>query len=205
MSIANYTELKQAIADWLQKKDLYPIIPQLINLGEACIARDVRTREQMVRQCVSISTEYFDAPARILELRNVQINTNPIRRLRYLTPEEMDTLRPYSTSGKPEFYTIIGDEFQVKPVPDSTYTFEIAFFQRYQALEASPTNWLLTNHPDVYLYAALKHAAPFLVNDERAPLFIQLYQHAVDTLNASEKKARYSGSALLMRSDRGNP
>lgn len=43
--ISDYSTLKQGIADWLARADLTGAIPTFIQLAEARINRDVRTRQ----------------------------------------------------------------------------------------------------------------------------------------------------------------
>jgi len=206
MSISTYAELKTAVANWLDRTDLTSRIPEFITIAEAAIGRDIRVRQMEKRATASISTEYADMPTDFIEQRNIQLNTSSQERLKYLTPEQMDMYYPNQTAGQPKVYTIIGTEFQFKPVPDTAYTVEIAYFARFAALSgANDTNWLLTNAPEVYLYGALVGAKAFLDDDSRIVKWAQLYQAAVDGMNGQDKRARYSGAALRMQSDVGDP
>ena len=206
MSIATYSELKTAVANWLDRSDLTTYIPDYITMAEAAIGRDLRIRQMEGRKTASISTEYVDIPTDFIEARNIQLNTTEQKRLKYVTPEQMDQFHPEQTTGEPKYYTIIGTEFQFKPIPDTSYTVEIAYYARFAALSgANDTNWLLTNMPEIYLYASLVQASPFLRDDDRVPLFATLYQSAVDSVNKQDKTARYSGATLRMQTDIGDP
>lgn len=209
MSISNYGELKTAVENWLKASDLTSRIPEFITIAESMISQDVRVRDMVTRTTFTMSSEYTDISAnlpRFLEMRNLQLNTSPTRRLRYVTPEQIDTLYASNGSGKPQVYTIIGDEIQAKPIADSSYTAEAAYYQRYAAFSSdSDENWLLTNHPQIYLYASLIAAEPFLWNDERLPIWSRMYKGEVIAVNSAEKRGQYSGSALVQRADTGNP
>jgi hypothetical protein len=206
MAITTYGELKTAVASWLNRSDLTSQIPDFITLAEANIARDVRARAMEKRVTAAVSSQYEALPADLLELRNVQLNTDPVRRLRYMTPEQLDTTYASSATGKPQAYTIFGSEIQFAPIPDGEYTAELAYFYRPAAFSAdTDTNSLLTSHPGLYLYAALVAAEPFIQNDERVGVWAALYRQEVDAINRSDRQARYSGSALVVRNDTGNP
>lgn len=206
MSISNLGELKTAVKDWLNRTDIDSKIEDIIDLTQSKIDRDVKVREMNVRTTASVSTEYFDLPNDYQEMRNIQLNTNPIRRLRILTPEQIDTTHASSSSGIPEFYTIHGDEVQIKPAPDSTYTLEISYVAKLTRLVADAgTNWLLTNHPDIYLYCALYHAAVYRKDEVSRVEFLGYYKDGVDQVNKQSKRGMFSGSAPVIRSDTGTP
>jgi hypothetical protein len=46
------------------------------------------------------------------------------------------------------------------------------------------TNWLLTNHPDIYLSGAMFYALPFIKDDQRAMIFKQQWMDAKQQLQA---------------------
>jgi hypothetical protein len=60
------------------------------------------------------------------------------------------------------------------------------------------TNWLLTNHPDVYLYGSLVHTAPYLKDDARIALWAGLLAQAMGEIEDESTAARF-GSPLRMR------
>ena len=64
--------------------------------------------------------------------------------------------------------------------------------------DSAETNWLLTHHPDIYLYGALLHSAPFLQEDARAQTWAALYKSAVERVNDASSKSTASGSGLRL-------
>jgi len=65
--------------------------------------------------------------------------------------------------------------------------------------DSNETNWLLTHHPDIYLYGALLHSAPYLKEDERAQTWAALYTSAVERVNNASSKSTTSGSGLRLK------
>jgi hypothetical protein len=66
-------------------------------------------------------------------------------------------------SGQPSTYTILGDNFRFAPTPASSYTGTINYYKEFDPLsDSNTTNYILTNHPAIYLYGSLYHAANFL-------------------------------------------
>ena len=206
MALGTFTELKDAVADWLDRSDLTARIPDFIALAEARLNRELRIRPMEVRSTmVTIADQqYFQLPGGYIQMRNMQLNTNPTTPLEYITPEMLDRLYGSTTSGKPRAYTLIGDEIQLAPIPDSTYTVEMAFYEKFTPLGDGSSgtvtsNWLTANAPDVLLYGALMEAEPFIKNDERIPVWLNGYNNAVNKLQQQDQRDRHSGSALRVR------
>jgi len=206
MALNTYTGLKDSIADWLDRSDLTSRIPDFITLAEARINRDLRIRPMEVRSTMTTTTgqRYFNLPGGYIQMRNIQLNTDPIRALEYITPEMLDRLYGGSSKGVPRAYTLIGDEIQLAPIPDSGYTLEMAFYEKFTPLGDGTSgtvtnNWLTNNAPDVLLYGSLLEAEPFIKNDERIQLWLSAYSGAVNKIQLADDKDRHSGSAMRVR------
>ena len=205
MSISTYSELQTAVANWLNRDTLTSRIPEFITLAEARIARKLRVTGMEARD-TSITTvagtEYYTLPSDYLEMRNIQLNTNPRQRLKYRTPEQLDTEYPTTTTGVPTIYTIIGTELQLRPIPAAANTLEIAYYKKLAALSSSnTTNWFTANAPDLLLYGALIEAEPFLYNDARIAIWKGLFDQSIAEWNLQADRARHSGSALVIRQE----
>jgi len=208
MAIGTYDELKTAVANWLDRDDLTDRIPEFISLAEARFNRVLRLRSMETKQTASTvaSQRNYNLPTNYIQMRNFQINASPIVTLSYVTPEIYDRLWGGSQGGIPSFYTIIGDEIQLGPIPGSVMTLEMLFYKRFDSLSASvATNWLLTNAPDIYLYAAMLEAEPFIMNDERVPLWATALQQAISSMQEQDNKDRHSGSAMRVMNTGGYP
>jgi hypothetical protein len=150
------------------------------------------------------SQRNYNLPASYIQMRNFQLNTSPITTLSYVTPEIYDRLWGGSTGGIPKFYTIVADEISLGPIPGSVITMEMLFYKRFDNLSASTTtNWLLTYAPDIYLYASMLEAEPFIMNDERVPLWATALERAITDMQEQDNKDRHSGSALRVMNTSG--
>ena len=206
MALSTFTELKDAIADWLDRSDLTSRIPDFITLAEARLNRDLRIRPMEVRSSMETTSgqQYFNLPGGYIQMRNIQLNTNPTAPLEYITPEMLDRLYGSSTTGKPRAYSLIGDEIQLAPIPDSDYTVEMAFYEKFTALGDGTSgtvtsNWLTLNAPDILLYGSLMEAEPFIKNDERIAVWLQAYRDGMDKLQKADANDRHSGSSMRVR------
>lgn len=202
MALSNYTELKASIADFLNRDDLTAAIPDFITLAEAQINRDIRHYEMENRATADLDQQYLDRPADWLETIRMNITSGGTRHLEYLSAASMADKRAgtENTTGEPKFYRHAERAFEVFPTPDGTYEVELLYYEKIPALSSSnATNWLLTDHPDVYLYGSLLHSAPYLAEDQRVTVWAQLYSAARDRVNQSADLASYSGSGLTLK------
>jgi hypothetical protein len=170
-------------------------------MAEAQMNRQIRHRKMVVRADATLDTPYFAVPADWQENIRFQLNTNPITPLVYVTPEQMtEDSQVYITSGQPMFFTMVGQQFQILPAPDGSYTGELLYYGKIPSLsDAAPTNWLLTEAPDIYLYAALTQSAPYLKEDERTAVWAGYYQTLVNDMKLADERARIGNSKLVPR------
>ena len=206
MAITTYSELKTAIANWLDRTDLDDRIPEFIQLAEARHRRDFKIRRMETRVTASTiaDTEYYSLPDNFVAMRNIQLNTDPKTALEYMTPEQMDRVRGGSSTGKPKAYSIIGNNFQLRPIPDGVYQIEMLYYKYFTALsDSNTTNDMLTYHPDAYLYGALVEAEPYLQNDKRIQTWAGFYDRAKQDIISSNERDRHSGVAPTTRIDFG--
>lgn len=202
MAIANFTDLKNAVSNWLNRSDLTDRIPEFISLCEAELDRQLRTTDQLTRSTTPIASQYASLPTDFLEVRNIQLDTSPVKRLQYLTPDRADDERrtTYRSSGEPVYYTILGTNMEFVPTPDASYTLQLSYFKKLTKLsDSNATNFLITSHPDIYLYGTLKHAEPFLMNDERVMVWGTLYERALEQLRLQEESKKTGDGMMQMK------
>jgi hypothetical protein len=204
VSIADYSALKSAVADWLNREDLTVTIPTFISLAEARFNRDLRVRQMIKRATTETDSgeNYVTLPSDWLEARNIQIYEGSIPvALEYLTLEQADDYkrRRGSVSGAARYFNVTGDQLELIPEPPIGTPIEMAYYAKIPPLAECQSNWLLTTWPDMYLYGTLAHSAPYLKDDERIDTWAALYDRGLAEINLADEKAQYSGSVLKMR------
>ena len=201
MAISTYTELQTAVANWLDRDDMSARIPEFISLTEARFNRILRIRamETEADQATVAGTRSYPLPADYRQMRTVHLTTSPITAMSYITPEIMDRIWAGSLQGKPTTYTIKGGNIYVGPAPDVVYTIRFLYYKKIPALTAlAPTNDILTDSPDVYLYGSLLEAEPFLQNDARVQLWATAFQQAISDIQEQDEKDRHSGELRVL-------
>ena len=202
MAITTYTELKAAIADFLNRDDLSATVPTFISLAEADIQRRVRHWRMEKRSTAELDTQYSAIPADFVEVIRMYITSGDTKPLELISQGELlDRKRKnLNTSGSPSYYAITAGEIEVFPVPDGTYDLELYYIARIPALsDSNASNWLLERYQDAYLYGSLVHSAPYLKDDARAQMWAALYQSAVDAINAESERSKFGGSGRRMK------
>ena len=58
---------------------------------------------------------------------------------------------------------------------------------------------MLTAWPDLYVYATLVHAAPYLREDERVALWKGMADQLLEEIRLSDERAKHSGGPLRAR------
>jgi hypothetical protein len=191
MAISTYSDLKTAVASWLNRSDLTAVIPDFISLAEVHISRTQRAREMQASATANIDTQFFAAPADFLEVLSFRIvdgQGNGYQLIQATPAQISEALANSIQPTIPRFFTLIGDQFQIWPIPDQQYVGTLVYSQRIPALsDANPTNWLLEQGPDVYLYGALMQAAPYLRDTEALTLWKALFDQALEAMRVSDK------------------
>ena len=202
MPLSNYSELQTAVANWMARNDLAgDPIKDFIRLCEAELKRkidDLRTEARVTIATVG-GTATISLPSDYNGVRELYYDTAQRRYpLSLKTPFELDSYGYPSLTGVPKFYTIERDVIRFSPIPDSVYNISLLYFQTLPSLtDAAPTNWLLTQSPDIYLYGSLVQAEGYIKNDARMATWRTLYENAVNQLMEQSDRRRYSGTPLV--------
>lgn len=210
MAITNYSQLVSAITEWLardQDATLVARIPDFITLAEAKFNRELRSYQMEKRSTTIVDTtttepQYISLPTDYQSMRRLRItslDTKPS--LRFMSPVQAEEYQQSygGTTGQPVGYTLFGTELELTPTPDSNYTLEMIYRSQIPALTATnTTNWLLTSHPDAYLYGSLLESAPYIKDDGRIQIWTAAFQYAVDSINKNSQDAIYNAGPLAM-------
>ena len=191
MSTTTYSELKASIGNWLNRDDLTAVIPDFIVLAEQQMARDIRHWRQEKRVETTLNDRYEYLPNDFLAL--IELRTDNNRRLTMIPTAKAHEQK---TSGPPQHYRLTADQIEFFPAPDasSTTTLSMQYYAIIPALsDADPSNWVLTYAADAYLYGALMHSAPYLLDDRRVAIWAGLYQSAIEGLRRDNDGAKYGG------------
>lgn len=202
MALTTYSELKDSIADFLNRDDLTSVIPDFITLAEAQMNREVRHWRMEKRATANLDTQYTALPNDFLQPIRFVLQTDPVITLEQTDSRAIANLRASNNdqSGKPTDYSILDSSIEVFPTPDATYTLELLYYEKIDALNLGNTsNWLLTNYPDAYLYGSLMHSAPYLQEDNRIQTWAALYQKAIGDINSESERSKTAAAGRRIK------
>lgn len=213
--IANYTDLKTAVAEWLIRTGDTAVegrADEFIALFEAEFLLDpeMRTFEMEEIDTATLSGAATALPDGFLQMIRIQI-TNlsggiSNQTLTYISPQSAGILdATQSTSGTPKNYTVLAGQIFVSPqkwVPTGA-TLELAYY-KFAALSGSnATNWLLTKYPNIYLYGALMQCAAYIDDKEAVSEWSTGLAAAMGKLSKSDRKRKIGSGPLVIRPQAG--
>jgi hypothetical protein len=202
MSFTSYSELKTTIAGYLARTDLTTQIPDFIRLAELRLRRDLRIRQMLksVTTATVASDSTVELPSDFLEVRDFVVVGNPVRPLNYYSPSAFNRNTRTWEIGKPLDYTVLANDFQLAPIPDSVYTLKMFYFAAPVFLsDSNSSNAFLANTPDALLYGALLEAAPYLMDDARINTWGTMFDRAMASITRSDEQGQYSGVPLVIQ------
>jgi hypothetical protein len=195
MTISSYFDLAASVQKWTHRDDLSDVIPDFIYLVENRLNRELRLSQQETKASLSIVSGYADLPTGFLAVRTVVLETSPVQELTYIPPNEMDRIANNDTAML--YYTIT--ENKIRFNGSSSDSVSMVYYAQITPLGSNNiTNWLITDHPDIYLYGCLAEAFSYTQSDDQAHKYMQLFVESLNTLKRADV-ARKSGQSMRVR------
>lgn len=203
MALSTYTELKAAVADWLNRTDLTSQIVDFITLNEAEMKR--RLRRKTTSTTIYIYAEATTLPADVASIETIRLSSGSPTQDKPLRPMSASMLsereaRTAGVAGRPDSFAFYAEQLHVSPEPDQSYDAIIVYNAQLTPLSGSvATNDVLEEAPDAYLYGTLLQAAPFLEHDERIPVWQAKFDNAIDQLNRVREEEMFNAQLKDVR------
>jgi hypothetical protein len=203
MALDTFANLKTAVQNWINKSSISASADDFITLAEAYLNQELRTRDMQVLATGTVSANPIDLSTELtrwLRIRSLSVNVGGGDVvLNYLSHAGRMARYSDNSSGIPEFYTTIGNNLYLDPAPDSEYSYTLMYYQRLEPLSNSNTsNWLLANHPNIYLNAALSEAAIFAKDQEAAMGYIALRDRYVGMMKSADLRDKSGGTSRMI-------
>jgi len=190
MSITTYAELQAAAANWLVRGDLTARIPEFIALAEARLNRVLRARlaESEAALTATVGSRTIPLPAGFAEpLALWRVDPSGRIAMRFIEPS---LVAASSLQGRPESWSVDGANLAFDRPCDQAYGFVLRLLTKFALSAAVPTNALLADGPDVYLFATLCEAGPFLRDDALAGAYEARLERVIAEFNTKDARAR---------------
>lgn len=220
--IANYQQLQDAVADYLNRTDLADRIPQFIYFGERNIFRwfrqqaneqlqtiDMRVNPDPLDNDQVLLSARLDLPSDYLETLSLQANGVVLQRV---SLSELQRQRGRIANGgarlvgEPRQFARQRDALVLTPAPEGDTFITWIYYCDLSGRFDAPTddNSVLRIAPDLYLFSALLQAEPFLKPEDdafaRIALWKQMYEEAKQQLIEQNEMEAYSGSVNEVQS-----
>lgn len=201
MAISTYSELKTAVATWLDRSDLDTYMDDFIKLGEAYLmhgggrGEPLRVRDMEETATLSPASNVYTLPSDFLSAKSVTALTSPRRPLEFISPGGADSIYPFRTADFPNHYMIVGSSLTALPYTSSDV--EIIYYKTLEGLsDTNTTNWLLDKNPDLYLRVVQMQAAEFIKDQQQAGIMLGLVDKYISQLNDAESFDDYRNVGL---------
>lgn len=196
MSLATYSDLKSAIANWTKRADLTSYLDDIIRIAELRIQREVQTKDTEADLAVTVngSTGTASIPADFLSLKSAYVDITGGQALVNGSPDQIRQHRQTGSLkyGVPKYIAQQGSNFIFWPTPQADYVIKGSYYRTPGTLSTGVYD-LFTNNPDLYLYACLAETAPFLKDDKRIPIWETQYQKIKNQVLSDDVNYRYGG------------
>lgn len=199
MSFSDLAAFRLSISTW---PDIGSTIPDsrlddLIRIAENKVNKVLRVREMETALVATLGTTGTCAvPSDYIELKNAYINTSPTRKLERKTVDWIyDKYPDRVNQGTEQFVAREGANFIFGPVGTQNRVMKGIYYAKPVAM-TSTINSLFSAFPEIYLFAALSEAEPFVGRDARIPVWEGKFQQYLHMANQSDKDEFLSGGPL---------
>ena len=194
LPIDNYDDLQSEILEWMDRTGdsaSEARAPKWILFAESWFNRELRTPEMEHSVTFSIADEDTPLPDDFLGMRAIYQETEPDFPLNTMSPDQLRSEYAGQT-GIPQAYAIVGGGMRVGPVPEREMLYTMDYFRRIENLSVTaPSNWLLQQAPDLYLFAALFFGYTWAGNPEKAAESQSLAVSIIDRLKTTSTASRW--------------
>lgn len=197
MPFTNYAELQSEVATWMARASMAGRATDFITLAEAHLNREIPAVETDATLTGVVDSRRIDIAAQSMERPIALFLVDPSTGDEILLTQKTDGTFPYTDmSSQPSLWAIDGTNIDFNCPLDQAYTFRFRFRQRFALSDSATTNWLLTNHPDVYLAAVLMWGGVFTRNSPFAGTFSSVLERVIPSIKSSIAQSKRAVSTV---------
>ncbi|MBW2709788.1 MAG: hypothetical protein JRD04_11070 [Deltaproteobacteria bacterium] len=186
----DYTEFKTYLLTFLWKQndgDLVANLDNLISMANAELRRALSLNGQTSVANIPVIDNVITLPTAHVTIDAVGVVGGGV--LFSGTPAQMvESATSGGNYGEDGLYFVQGNSIVVLGNIDPANPQELAVIYREAVpdFKADDASWVADEYLDLYVYAVLKHTAPFLREDERVALWIAMYDSALQSVREDE-------------------
>lgn len=177
-------------------------LPALLHTAEYRINRLVQAPEREVIATLNTTADidFVALPTGFRQMVAVRYVADDGYPLAQVTP---NVLRGQyaGDSGRPQVFAISNQSVYFGPMPDAAYAVEIIYLEKIPQLsESNDTNWLLSDHADIYVYGLMSQVAAYRDDMQSAQVWDAAFVNAIGELNEAGNRYRNSTPMRLRSS-----
>jgi hypothetical protein len=198
MAISNLDTLHEAIREWASRPELAARTYDFIRMAEDRLNSELELRVQEVdlaMTCAAGSRNPVTFPADYVQPYALFLTT--FQDESELTPYLAGEAAISSSPSTPSAWTINGEAVELDCPCERDHTFKFRYRKALRLVppfEGGPdegdTNWLLQNHPSIYLFASLVELATFMRDGDLAQGYEVRLRPLLSELKTKEGRAR---------------
>lgn len=196
MSLADYGQLRAAIADWAAKTSLTARIPDFVAWAHQEICRKLRAPVLYARATLTVDAETIAAPAGFLAAKRFYLDGSPRHTLALTDSGQLvDMTIDLTTAPRPTHFAVEGtDTLAFAPLFSGSLTGQMLYFKAPDPLVAdADTNTVLAKYPFLYLFGALEALFRFLEDDNNTDRYGAQFGALISSINDEEAKDAIRG------------
>ncbi len=197
----NYSELQSEVGKYLHRTDLTAQIPTFIGIAESYLFRELHIKELQVSVAGSTAGEYATLPADFGSVSRVVITYGGKNyTLDYLAvPESYTAIDPC-----PAYYSFENNQIRIWGA-GTGQTYTLSYIPAVAPLtNSNPTNWILENASDLYLYASALEGARYVRNQAEIDKLTPLILASLDSVKRfTERRGQPATGSLQIKPRRG--
>jgi len=186
-AFADHLDLRTAVVEQVGNAGIAEVFPRLLSLAETKLNRQLRLRDQITSTLVTATEGKI-----------------------WIPPDWLESIGLYDAQGcefimqSPQRVAGGGSYYSVGQRDMTTAATGVTSMEYYAAIPTiadsiSATNWLLAQHPHIYLYAAGFEAAKWMRDKELASDMGGLLQEEINEARADDERARYSRARVRVK------
>jgi len=193
-TFADYLDLRIAVAEFVDRRDIGDVMPRFVQAAEREINRFMRSREMLTfGATLTFTASLAPLPADFLEVKTIWDATNrcPL--------SGADSKQLLQGTSDIYSFSISGSNVFIDSLDGVTRLLD--YYAALPTLTASPTtsNWLLQAAPNLYLYAVCVEAAKWMKNKDLVDAAQGLLAQEVLEHNRANARARYGNATIRTR------
>lgn len=198
MAIGTYAELLTTVANWAHRDDtaFTDRVPEFVKLAEARFNRALRVTDmEETLASTALSSGEATLPTGFLAFKELRFDGDTDYTLQ---PKPLEYIRAQdsASTSNPRYYAVTKSTVVCWP---QTGSIKGTYYKEISDLQTNSTNWLLTSHPDLYLFAVLTEAALFIQDDSRIPLWAERASVLLDAVQTADDRNQFDGGILAIR------